>query len=288
MPRCLVIGGTRAIGPPVVTRLVERGWDVAVLHRGVHRAMLPAGVREMLDPEAGMPVLTFPTEAIAFAPDVVLHMIAMGARDGAAIVNAFDGCAGRLVAVSSGDVYRAYGRLIGTEPGPVEPMPLREDAPPRETLYPYRKPNTAPDALEHWYDKIEMERAVCTRASLPATILRLPKVYGSDDNADLATVYAFVAQPHWRWTHGHVDNVAAAIALAVSDPRATGEVFNVGEAITPSMGERLALLPPRAAPPAPPMNFAQDIVYDTAKIRALLGYCDEIDEAEAMSALAAT
>ena len=34
--RCLIIGGTRAIGPYVVGSLHLRGWNVAVLHRGIH------------------------------------------------------------------------------------------------------------------------------------------------------------------------------------------------------------------------------------------------------------
>src|SRR5438093_11466687 len=33
----------------------------------------------------------------------------------------------------------------------------------------------------------------------------------------------------WRWTRGYVENVAAAIALAVTDDRAAGHIYNVGE-----------------------------------------------------------
>jgi uncharacterized protein YbjT (DUF2867 family) len=33
----------------------------------------------------------------------------------------------------------------------------------------------------------------------------------------------------WRWTPGYVENVAAAIALAVDDERAAGRVYNVAE-----------------------------------------------------------
>jgi nucleoside-diphosphate-sugar epimerase len=34
----------------------------------------------------------------------------------------------------------------------------------------------------------------------------------------------------WRWTPGYVEDVAAAVALAVTDERAAGSVYNVGEA----------------------------------------------------------
>jgi hypothetical protein len=35
----------------------------------------------------------------------------------------------RIVAISSMDVYRAWGVLQGVEPGPLEPLPIAEDSP---------------------------------------------------------------------------------------------------------------------------------------------------------------
>ena len=90
----------------------------------------------------------------------------------------FAGRAGRIVVLSSGDVYRAYGRFVGSEPGPLEPTPLNEDAPLRERLFPYRESAPSTEDLNYWYDKILVERAVLSRSELPGTVLRLPKVYG--------------------------------------------------------------------------------------------------------------
>ena len=284
--RCLIIGGTRVIGPRVVRRLHARGWDIAVLHRGIHVIPLPANVLRITDESAGIPVLRVPSAAQGFEPDVVLHMIAMGEQDAEAAMAAFDGCAGRIVVLSSGDVYRAYGRFIGTEPGPIEPTPLTEDAPLRDRLFPYRESASSSGDLTYWYDKILVERVARSRSQLPGTVLRLPKVYGPEENSDLATVYGFRDQPLWRWTHGYVENVAEAIALAVIDPRATNNVFNVGEAHTPTMAERLVRLPDRDVAPAVEhgKNFAQDIACDTSKIRRELGFVDVADEIEAMAA----
>lgn len=284
--RCLIVGGTRIIGPYVVRRLHARGWDIAVLHRGVHRAVLPEGVLRIADESAGIPVVRVPLAAQRFEPDVVLHMIAMGERDAEAAMDAFAGRTARIVVLSSGDVYRAYGRFVGTEPGPIEPTPLTENAPLRDRLFPYRRSATSADELNYWYDKILVERAVQGRGDLPATILRLPKVYGPEENADLATVYGYRRQPHWRWTHGNVENVAAAIALAVVDPRAANNVFNLGEAHTPTMAERLSRLPGRQVIVADETakNFDQDIAYDTSKIRRELGFVEVIDEIRAMTA----
>ncbi len=117
-----------------------------------------------------------------------------------------------------------------------------------------------------------------------------PKCYGPGENADLGTVYGFRNHPQWRWTHGYVENVAHAIVLATTSPGAVGRTYNVGEASTPTIAERLAKLPPSAVPgnTNPKFNFAQDIAYDTARIRAELGYRELTPEDEAMLATAMT
>jgi nucleoside-diphosphate-sugar epimerase len=282
--RVLVIGGTRFIGPRVVRLLAGEGHGVTVFHRGQHSSLLPPGTSELTHPSAAMPVRRIPDGVRATEPDVVLHMIAMGEEDTEAAVTAFAGIARRIVVPSSGDVYRAYGVFVGLESGPPVPVPLDEDAALRSVRYPYRRPDTPPDALEFYYDKVLVETAVSSRPDLPATILRLPKVYGPEDNGDLSTVYGFRHHPDWRWTHGFVDNVAAAIALAVMDDRATGKIYNVGEASTPTVGERLRFLPDRPGHAVfdKAANFEQDIVYDTSRISRELGYREVIEERKAM------
>jgi len=280
--KILIIGGTRFIGPKVVRRLAAAGHSLAVLHRGQHRSSLPDGVVSFQSPLAAMPVTDFPPESVRFGPEVVVHMIAMGARDSSAARNTFEKVSRRIVMLSSGDVYRAYGCFRGIEPGSLEPIPLRESSPLRSVLHPYRTAETPQDALEYYYDKILAEREIAASTDMPATILRLPKVYGPGDNADLATVYGFRNHPVWRWTHGHVENVAAAIALAIMDERATGQIYNVGEEETLTVAERLAYLPPRpnAEILGHPANFKQDIAYDTSRIRDELGFAEVLSERE--------
>ena len=272
----------------MVRTLHERGWTVTVLHRGQHSASLPDEVREIIDSDFGILVTRISKEIRSIAPDVVLLMVAMGQQDAQAAMDAFDGHAKRVVAVSSGDVYRAYGRFVKSEPGPVESMPLREDSPLRNQLYPYRNDAPSHDALEYWYEKILVERAVMNCEALPGTIIRLPKVYGPDGNHNLATVFGFRSHPNWRWTHGHVDNVAFAISLAVIDPRSVGEIFNVGERNTPTVGERLSYLSWIDVDEADTSkkDMSQDIVYDTTKIREHLGYQEVIDERAGMADVA--
>ena len=282
--RVLVIGGTRFIGPRVVGLLVSHGHQVTVFHRGQHSSLVLPGVSELQHPAGAMPVRMIPDEVRAIEPDVVLHMIAMGEEDAEAAVAGFAGIARRIVVPSSGDVYKAYGIFMGIEPGPPVPVPLDEDAALRTVRYPYRKPDTPREALEFYYDKVLVEAVVLSRPDLPATILRLPKVYGPEDNRDLSTVYGFRHHPNWRWTHGFVDNIGFAIALAVLDERAAGKTYNVGETPTPTVAERLRFLPPRPDHPLfdRAANFDQDIVYDTSRIRRELGYREVKDEREAM------
>jgi nucleoside-diphosphate-sugar epimerase len=284
----VVIGGTRFIGASVVRQLVAAGHGVTVYHRGQHEADLPAEVRHVRSPQAAMPIRSFPAELLTPQPDVVIHMMAMGEADAQAALEFFRGHTRRMVWISSGDVYRAYGRFTGIEPGPVEPCPLREDAPLRSVLYPYRDPSKPADDLANVYEKILMERVAMSDPSLPATILRLPKVYGAGDNADLATVYGFRDHPQWRWTHGYVENVAVAIVRAAIRPVSPGGIFNVGEEYTPTIAERLAKLPPSSAPASADtkFNFEQDIAYDTTRIRVWLGYCDVFPEEATMRMVA--
>jgi nucleoside-diphosphate-sugar epimerase len=279
-----MIGGTKFIGPHVARQFVDQGHEVLLYHRGQTEADLPKSIRHIRSPLAAMPVLRFPDELLAESFDTIVHTIPMGEADSRAVMEAFRGRASRVVALSSGDVYRAYGRLTHAEPGPIEAGLLHENSPLRSVLYPYRKQAKSAADWVYDYEKILVEREILGNPDLPGVILRLPKVYGPGNNADLATVYGFRHQPQWRWTHGYVENVAAAIVLAAGHPAASGRIYNVGEASTPTVGERLACLPPSSIPADESTQFdlAQDIAYDTSTIRAELGYAEHVSYEEGL------
>ncbi|MEP7132435.1 MAG: NAD-dependent epimerase/dehydratase family protein, partial [Acidobacteriota bacterium] len=303
--RILVVGGTGFLGPPVVTRLSNLGHQVTVYHRGEHEAPLPFGVRHVHAPEAAIPVVSFPDELTGLAWDVVLAMSPVGERDASALMRTFRGVARRVVALSSGDVYRAYGVFRGSERGEADTRALVEDAPLRETLYPYRGTTRTPTRTRtrtgtglpthlSEYEKIEVERAVQSDPAMPGTVLRLPAVYGPGDAqhrfgpawrriADgRPAILLGRAHGLFRWTHGYVEDVAHAIVLAVTTERARGRTYNVGEPSAPTMAERVeafgralgwtgaVTLVDEARLPrelGQPGNFAQPLVYDTTRIR---------------------
>jgi nucleoside-diphosphate-sugar epimerase len=288
--RVLVIGGTKFIGPRVVRRLTGAGHEVAVFHRGRTRADLPKNVpslhgdRTLIAEHAGV--------LRGFAPDVVLDTVAFTEADALGLMATFRGVARRVVVLGSGDVYRAFGRFIGMESGPVEPMPLREDAPVRQALYIARAQAKGTDDFLYDYEKIHVERVVLSDPDLPGTVLRLPMVYGPGD--EKRRLFPYVKRMDdgrpailldegmagWRCPRGYVEDVAAAVALAVTNDRASGRVYNVSEpdalteadwvrAIGRAVGWSGEVIPvARGRLPMPPgFDTDQDVVYDTSRLR---------------------
>src|SRR5947209_9100719 len=156
------------------------------------------------------------------------------------------GIARRVVALSSMDVYRAFGIFHGTEPGPLQPVPLTEESEVRRNLHPYppevlKKVQSVFGWMDDAYDKIPVERAVLTDAELPGTVLRLPMVYGPGDPLhrsfpvlkrmqDGREKILFAEEiAVWSSPRGYVENVAAAIALAAGSDLAAGKIYNVAE-----------------------------------------------------------
>jgi nucleoside-diphosphate-sugar epimerase len=193
--------------------------------------------------------------------------------------------------------------LHGTEAGGLDPVPITEDSRLRTTLYPYRE--SMPD-----YEKILVERTVMSARDLPACVLRLPVVYGPGDrnhrfrrwvksmDDDSPEIVLGARMAGWRWTHGYVENVADAIALAAVDLRTAGRVYNIGEATIPTMHERLSrladmigwkgrieVLPDDELPAESRIafNFRQDMAVSTGRFRAETSFIDPINEEESLS-----
>src|SRR5579871_4895222 len=238
--RVLVLGGTHFIGPPAVRRLVELDHKVAVFHRGQTHADLPDSVLPLYGDRIHL--ADFRGDFQQFAPEVVLDMNASTEEDGKILLELFQGMACRLVVVSSGDVYRAYDRFRKTDPGSPDPTPLTEDSPLRDRLYPYRHYASGPNDFAYRYEKILMERAVqSTPDTLPATVLRLPMVYGPGDYQRRLFPYVkrmedqrpFILlserQASWRGLRGYVEDMGEAIALCVVSEQAAGRTYHVAD-----------------------------------------------------------
>ncbi|MGB6942671.1 MAG: NAD-dependent epimerase/dehydratase family protein [Bryobacteraceae bacterium] len=220
----------------------------------------------------------------------------------------FRGLTARVVAISSQDVYRAYGVLIGREPGPPQPTPLTEESEVRRQLHPYnvehlRAAQSAFPWITEDYDKIPVEQTVLGDSALPGTVLRLPMVYGPgdplhrffpalkrmDDNRPAILLEEGYARLHPP--RGYVEDIAAAIALATVSNRAARKIYNIASdqqftelewaqkigQVAGWKGSVLAL--PKDQTPAhllTPLNTEQDWLVSSARIREELGYAEPV------------
>ena len=314
--RILLVGGNGFIGSPLMQELRGSGHEIAVFHR--HADAGPAGadvsrmqVVQIQGDRNRLP--DYRNQLQRFSPDVIIDLILSSGEQARQLMMTVRDVAPRVIAISSMDVYRAWGVLHGVEPDPLEPLPLTEDSPLRTVRRLY-----APETVkmmqgiftwvEEQYDKIAVEEAILNDPVVSGTVLRLPMVYGpgdplhrffpllkrcADGRSSILLPDDFAA---WRGPRGYVENVAHAIVLAATSDQAAGCVYNICE--EPTLSEldwqariakqmkwpgRFVVLPRERTPKhlLLPGNAAQHVVATSERIRTELGYKElvEIDEA---------
>jgi hypothetical protein len=91
--------------------LIERGHDVVIFHRGREECHWFPNLLHVHESRDVLPTLRRKLESIG--PDVVLDVIPYTEKHALQAVEACRGIAGRIVAVSSSDVYRNYDGFRG-------------------------------------------------------------------------------------------------------------------------------------------------------------------------------
>lgn len=308
--KILLIGGSGFIGQFTALQLQQSGHQVTIFHRG--KTSPPHGLEEILGDRQFLQDHQPEFRRQNF--DVVVDFVLSSGRQAQQLMDTFRGIAGRVVALSSMDVYRAWGVFYNMEPGSLQELPLTEDSALRTGKITY-----PPDVLKRaqsiygWmdaeYDKIPVEKAVLGDPRLPGTILRLPMIYGPGDpvqrfhpilkridDGRKQIIFADDVAPV-RTPRGYVEDVAAAVALAAASPQAAGRVYNVCE--TESFGEldwarkiaaavgwagEFVVLPHDRTPKHLlwPANTAQHIVASGERIRKELGYRELLPRDEAI------
>jgi nucleoside-diphosphate-sugar epimerase len=290
----LVLGGTGFVGPSLVRELDRHGHEVTIYHRGEHEAPLPQTVRHVHGPFAELE--SHLEGLLSLDVDVVVDMVPYTADDVGRIA-LFAGSVPRAVVVSSQDVYLAYGRVVGTERGPYVPTPLTEDSPLRSVV------------VDAGYDKVGVEREAAAIDRLTTTIVRLPAVHGPGDGQH--RLYSYVRRmadgrsqivldesvSGWRWTRGYAEDMGRAIALAATEPRAAGRVYNVAyeQVLTEAEWVRaigrvhgwtgeVVCVPPSELPEGmrAGIDAGQDFAVDSQRIRRELGYREAVPFDEAL------
>ena len=295
--RVIIIGGTRFIGPEVVRQLLRQGHEITVFHRGETNDERTVGARHILGDRASL--VSFRDQFQNYRPDLVLDMFPHTRADARLLADTFRGIVPRVVAISSMDVYRGYGVLWNTEKSPVLDPPFTEDSPLRTSNQPHGEK----------FDKISVEKIVMNQPDFRGTILRLPMVYGKSDRQHRLHQYLkrmddgrkFILldeiMAEWKWTRGYVENVAAAICMAIVNNRAAGKIYNVGEKHTSTERAwiekiarcvrwpgRIVTMPDDNLPEhlRSEYNFKQHMECDTSRIGSELGYTEPIKFEEAM------
>ena len=307
--KVLLIGGSGFIGPFTAAMLQQRGHHVTIFHRGHTSA--PRGTEEILGDHQFLQ--DYQPEFRRQKFDVVVDFVLSSGRQAQQLMDTFRGIAGRVVGLSSMDVYRAWGVFYNSEAGGLQELPLTEDSELRTTRTTY-----PPEALKRaqsvyrWineeYDKVPVEQAVLGDRRLPGTVLRLPMIYGPGDpvhrfhpilkrmdDGRKHIIFADDVAP-LRTPRGYVEDVAAAVALATASSQAAGRIYNVcdeesfGEldwarkiaAATNWSGE-FVVLPHDRTPKHLlwPGNTAQHLVGSSERIRKELGYRETISREEA-------
>jgi nucleoside-diphosphate-sugar epimerase len=264
-----ILGGTRFIGLRTALAAHGRGHSVTVLKR--------------------------------LSPDVLIDTFAMGREQTAKTISALKAHVRRVVVLSSQDVYAQFGRLNGHPATPTETTVLESS---HLTIpFPFR------GLAEHEggadYDKKNVEdeyRRACESTFDGVTALRLPAVFGTGDykrrfGEIIDSIDSGIRKlpcqgaASWRWTQGHVENVAHAIVLASEKADRGFQIFNVGEKTTPTMRERVdkianlmgTFVDWEEAEKLPDRyswlgKMPNDFVVSTERIRDELGYVEPLPE----------
>jgi len=214
--RVLLLGPTPFLGPFVGDELLRRGHEVAVLAEepGDYGAPVTRLDGSPRAPEA------LPEAVRTWRPEGVVDMIHDGPGSAEALIHVSAGRLARSVHLSSASVY-----------GPRPVCPVDEQT---EVM------TQGPDEVlaQIAADKAVLEAA--GRGELPATVVRLPALYGPRDPLCAEWFFArrvldgrtriAVPDAGLHICHrGFVQNMAWGIVQALLAPRATGQVYNLGE-----------------------------------------------------------
>jgi len=211
---------------------VSAGDEVMVVHRGV---LEPADMPDVRHLHCERPELAAHRDELeSFGADAVVDCRPLTRADAEQALEALPGVA-RWVAISSVDVYRAFGALNAEQE--TDPVPIDEDSAVRPNRYPYRGQMPGMDD----YDKLDVEDVYLPHG---VTVLRLPMVYGEHDyqrreefilrRLRAGRLRIPFGGGQWLACRVYVKDVGRAVRLALAND-VRGEVFNICEDRTYSM-----------------------------------------------------
>jgi nucleoside-diphosphate-sugar epimerase len=288
--KALVVGGTGPTGPFLVKGLLQRGYDVAILHRGTHE--IPEIGPEVEHIHADPHFRETLDEALVHRSfDLVLATYGRIRF----VAEATVGKTARFISIGGVPCYRGYYHASANFP-PGMPVPIPEDAPlvdhETEERFGYLIATTEHEVL---------------RCHPGAAIFRYPYVYGPYQLVPrewsiirrILDKRKFILLPDnglALMTHGYAENLAHAVLLAVDKPQeSAGQAYNCGdeiqftmrqlvEVIADTMNHQLEIvsvpggIPIRAGAMAPVHHGMVDLF----RVKHQLGYRDLVGTLEAV------
>ncbi len=245
------LGGTRFIGLTAAKMARAHGHSVYLWHRGVSKSEDISAFNQVIldrnDEEAVKKAIQ------KISPDVLIDCFAMTQSSAEIITRAISEVGmGKLIILSSQDVYAQFGRLNGHQFGGIEAL-VTENS--EKTV-----PKPFKGVMSHSggddYDKKDVEAIYSDFAKskqLDLGILRLPAVFGYGDyQMRFKGIVNFLNRGNikipfqndgaWKWTHGHVNDMAHAVLLSAEKLLSGISIYNVGEIQTPSMKQRIEMI----------------------------------------------
>jgi nucleoside-diphosphate-sugar epimerase len=240
----LILGGTRNLGPALVSELLRDGHRVTVLNRGVTPDDLPAEVRRLRADRADRAALERALGGASF--DLAVDTTLYNGPDARTIVSLLDGRVGRYVFLSSGQVYLVRGALPRpfveeAYDGPVMPAPPAGTHDHEEWRYGAEKRDAEDALFKAWRER-----------RFPFTTLRLPMVNSERDHYHRIEGYVarlrdggpilLPAGPHLALRHVYGGDVVNAVMSVMGTETGKGRAYNVAQDETVPVEEFLALL----------------------------------------------
>ena len=226
--KALIIGGSGPTGPHLINGLIERGYEVTMMHRGTHDSpLIPSTVERLIGDPHFRETLKDTLGSLTF--DLVIATYGRIRY----IAEEMIGRTGRFIAIGGPPSYRGMFATDANYP-PGMPIPTPEDAPRVQTEEEFR--------FGFLIRRTEDTVFEChARNDFSATMFRYPVVYGPGPlGASIWSVMerALDARPHIVLpdggmalvTRGYAPNVAHAVLLAVDKPEAaSGQIYNCGD-----------------------------------------------------------
>lgn len=280
MMKVLIIGGTRFVGRHLVAKLLKSGHEVTLFNRGRYPVTDWPDEAKVVTGDRNLPEDLGKLRGQQF--DALVDMVLYDGKQACQAIDVLNGEIGQYLMVSTGSVYKMYsGQVPFREDDEVEDNP--------DNAYGYNKAQAEQVLLKAWQD-----------ASFPATILRLPAVYGPYDYQ--AREWYFIkrlidGRRRFLLPDGgmgvfhreYAGNIADQLIFLMQEPESIGEIYNSGhqhfqtcramvEMAARQMGTEIELHTlPQANMPWPIVLAPSLVYYQTTDKLAALGYREQVD-----------